>query len=103
MPGDFLTEDLTEFFDPDEFAHYATCKGETFPVMYLNEYEAAELFGLEIESSRPIAIAMDDNVDGIAHEDTLTIQLLNKDTVDYKIKEIQKGQRGLKILVLSKD
>ena len=65
--------------------------------VFHNEYEAAALFGGEIESRDPYVEVKESDFSGITHADTVTI-----DTVVYHIKAREPDGTGLLILRLSK-
>lgn len=98
MSGNFITTDLATFLNSDELGDVATYNGNSINVQFFNEYEAAALFELEVEVTKPFCIAKDTDITGIAHGSTITIK-----SVAYKVIEIQPDGTGLTQLILSKD
>ena len=76
----------------------ANYNGNTFNVQFFNEYEAAMLFGAEIESTHPFIMARDADILGIYHGAIIIIS-----TIEYKVIGIQPDGTGLTTLILSKD
>lgn len=128
MPGDFIKKDLTAFFNSSELGDIASWQGNTFNCMFFNEYEAANLFGLEVESASPMIIARDSDILGIHHgarvlvgsgssiaddsfqdtADTMFIdtadgQFDKSGQMEYKVVGIRPDNTGLSILILSRD
>ena len=143
MPGDFvktdlaafldldedsLKTDLATFFNPDELGDVANYNGNTFVVLFFNEYEAVQLFGAEVESASPLIMARDADILGIHHgarvvvgssssiaddsfqdsPDTMFVdtqdgQFDKSGQMQYKVIGIQPDGTGLTMLILSKD
>ncbi len=93
---DDVIDDLPTFFA--DHGVDATWNGTTFKVIFHNEYEAVSLFGVEIESKNPFMEVKDTDIAGMAHGNTVTIN-----ATAYKVKNIQAGEFGTKIVILSKD
>lgn len=91
-----VIDDLPTFFA--DHGVDATWNATTFKVIFHHEYEAAVLFSVEIESRNPFMEARDTDIAGMVHGNTVTI-----DGVAYKVKNIQPGDMGTSIVILSKD
>lgn len=128
MSGDFVKADLAAFLNSNELGDAATYNGNTFDVLFLNEYEAIALFGTEVESASPLIIARDADILGISHGarvvvgknssiaddsfqdspdtmfvDTADGQFDKSGQIEYKVIGIQPDGTGLSTLILSKD
>lgn len=118
MPGDFIKTDLAAFLNSNELGDTAEYNGNTFDVQFFNEYEAVNLFGLEVESAKPLVIVKDSDILGIVpgakfivgksavdtmFVDTVDGQFDKSRQMEYKVIEIQPDNTGLSILILSKD
>lgn len=92
-----FTEDLTAFFDTDDFAVAATLQGSATPVNVI--FDAAHLEALGVSSANPVALC---NAADVADDDigkTLTI-----DAVVYPIRDRQPWDDGAMVLLqLSKN
>jgi hypothetical protein len=125
MPGTFVKTDLAAFLNSKELGDVANYNGNTFDVIFLNEYEAANLFGLEIESVSPQLLARDEDIKDIsigakliigkalsAADDSFENNTVYVDTgerfgeseqIEYKVISKQPDGTGLTTLILSKD
>ncbi len=92
----FWVDDLNVFFS--DFGVDATWNGKDFQVLFHNPYEAAVLFGQDIESKGPYVEVKDSDVEEIAQGDDFRVN----DT-DYKVRGIQPDGTGITVLKLSKD
>ena len=102
MPGDFIKKDLAAFFNSNELGDIASWQGNTFNCMFFNEYEAVNIFGIEVESEKPMLLARDEDIEGIAQG--AKIEILNSGVItEFKVINIQPDGTGLTILILSKD
>lgn len=89
-----MTEDLSAFFDTDEFATSATWKGtESVKVIFDNAY--AE--GLDVAGTTPICTAKESDFSGAAEGQSLVIG-----AVTYSIVGVQPDGTGLVQLVLER-
>ena len=99
MPGDFIKKDLAVFFNSNELGDIASWQGNTFNCMFFNEYEAVNIFGIEVESENPMLLARDEDIEGIAQE--AKIEILNSGVItEFKVINIQPDGTGLTILIL---
>lgn len=98
MPGDFVSNDLASFLRTDELGDDAVYNGNSIDVQFYNEYDAAVIFDLEVESASPQAIARDSDIPNIAHGSEVTIN-----SVVYKVRGVQPDGKGMTLLILSKD
>lgn len=74
MSGDFLLEDLEDMFDEDELADRGYLSdGRSFPLHFLESYQAGELLGIEIENAEPWALCKTSDLKDSAQGLLLTI------------------------------
>ena len=67
-----FSEDLSEFFDVDDFAITATWNSQSVKGIFDNEY-FDETGGVGVESSNPVFMCTAADVSGIAEGDAITI------------------------------
>ena len=74
MAGAFLTDDLTDLFQADDFASAATFGGSTINVIFDREYLGVDVGGeVEVESNSPILYAATTDVAAAVHGSTIAI------------------------------
>ena len=74
MAGAFLTDDLTDLFQADDFASSATFGGSTINVILDREYLGVDVGGeVQVESNSPILYAATTDVATAAHGSTIAI------------------------------
>lgn len=88
-----FVEDLTKFFDADDFAEVATFAGASVSGIFDNQF--VDVHG--VESYKPVFVLPEADVSSIAHGDTITIR-----SVVFKVVGIQADGTGLTTLVLDK-
>ena len=92
-----FTEDLTAFFDTDDFAIAATLQGSATAVNVI--FDAAHLEALGVSSANPVALCKAADVSDADIGKTLTI-----DAVVYTIRDRQPWDDGATVLLqLSKN
>jgi len=92
-----FAEDLTAFFNTDEFAIAATLQGSATPVNVI--FDAAHLEALGVSSANPVALAVASDVADGDIGKTLTIN-----AVVYTIRDRQPQDDGATVLLqLSKN
>ncbi len=98
---------MTNFWEDDLSIFYSSntpgCVQVTFGaatiwVQWYNEYEAASMLGIAVETRHPYLRARDLDITGITHSSTFV-----KDGVTYKVIEIMPTGDGETIIELSKD
>lgn len=82
-----MTEDISDFFDDNEFSVVALWKGTT-SVNVIYDHEYTEQFGAA--GSNPIVIGDINSLPGVARGDSLNI-----DSVSYTIETIEPDGTGL--------
>jgi len=94
-----FTEDLTGFFDTAQgFAVDATWNGVTPVTVIFDQAYFSDTPGTAgIESSKPVALAIEAEMDGVAQGDTLAIG-----ATTYTVAEVHPDGTGLIALVLEK-
>lgn len=98
MAGAFLTDDLTDLFQADDFASAATFGGSTINVIFDAEFIGVEVGGeVQVESSQPICYAPTSSVSSAAHGSTITI-----DGVSYTVTGREDDNTGVTMLRLRK-
>jgi hypothetical protein len=103
-----FTEDLTAFFDTDEFAVLATPSGggAAFAVIFDREHIGA--LGGEISANQPVALARAADASSLtANSSTLAIAGSDHHpvvvgTVTYNVRDVQPDGTGLSLIVLEK-
>ena len=98
-----FTEDLSVFFDADDFgtdATYTPSGGSavTIRVIFDDVFHAVSPQEGEVEVSGPQALARTADVPSAGHSDTLAVH-----GVTYKVIGVQPDGSGLTLLTLSKD
>ena len=74
MAGAFLTDDLSDLFQTDDFASAATFAGSTINVIFDAEFVGVDVGGeVQVESSSPICYAATSSVSSAAHGSTIAI------------------------------
>ncbi len=91
----FWIDDLDLFFS--DFAISADWNGKEIKIIFHNAYEAATLFGQDIESKDPYVEAQDSDVEGLVHGDVLEIN-----SVSYQVREIRPDGTGITAVMLTK-
>ena len=98
---------MTNFWEDDLSIFYSsntpgciqvTFGNSTIWVQWFNEYEAALMLGVGIETRHPYLRARDSDITGITHSSTFV-----KDSVTYKVIEVMPDGTGETIVELSKD
>src|SRR4030067_126595 len=69
----FTSEELTALFDTDDFGDIAYWNGNSFNVKFSNQYEAAQMFDISIDSARPFILCKTSDVPGIAQGVIVTV------------------------------
>ena len=89
-----FTEDLSPFFETDEFAVSALWKGTTtVPVIFDNAYGES----LDVSGTTPICTALESDFNGWAEGDALVIFGTN-----YKLVDVQPDGTGVVQIVLER-
>lgn len=70
----------------------------TFTAIFVNEYEAQSVYGMDIDSSVPLLTCKSTDVSSLLRGDVLTI-----DSVDYNILSLQPDDTGVTVLALGQD
>ncbi|MCP4228734.1 MAG: hypothetical protein GY771_01115 [bacterium] len=83
-----FTENISDFFDTDDFAVAATWNAQTVNGIFDNEY-FDEPGGVGIEGSTPVFLCAAADVNGIAHDDDITIN-----GTAYKVVGVQPDGTG---------
>lgn len=91
MPGAFLTDDLADFFDADEFGITATFSGGDVLGILDRAYIETE----DVAGYAPTFIAKTSDLSTVSVGDSVTI-----DSVVYDVAEIQPDGTGVTTLVL---
>lgn len=78
MPGDFITDDLDQLLDTDEFATsvtYTPTGGEASTINGIFDPEMIEIdpYTGETVTTRPMIVVKTSDVSGIRHKDAFTI------------------------------
>ena len=96
MAGAFLTDDLTDLFQADDFASAATFSGSTINVILDREYLGVDVGGeVEVESSPPACFVKTSDVAAAAHGSTIAI-----DGVTYTVTSREDDNTGVTMLRL---
>ena len=86
-----FTEDLTVFFDTDDFAVVLTHSASTYNVIFDAEYSGEDM----MEGSLPMAMISDSDSVGMGIGDTVTIN-----AQDYTIREKQQDGTGVTNMII---
>lgn len=90
MPATWITADLDDMLQTDEFAYAATFKSATINVIFDRQYLAVNAGGeIQVESSEPVALCKATDVSTAVQGDTITI-----DSVAYTIVEVEPDFTG---------
>ena len=74
MAGAFLTDDLSDLFQTDDFASAATFSGSTINVIFDAEFVGVDTGGeVQVESSSPVCYVATSDVAAAAHGSTIAI------------------------------
>ena len=92
----FVTNDIAEMLA--DFGESIMISGTTLTGIFQNEYEAASLYGLDIDSASPVLVCR--SVDAT---DLAINAMVERSGAYYYIKSIQPDGTGATVLVLSED
>jgi hypothetical protein len=97
--SNFWEDDLSIFYS----SNTPGCVQVTFGtsiiwVQWFNEYEAAAMLGIAVETRHPYLRAKDSDITGITHSSTFI-----KNGVTYKVIEVMPDGTGETVVELSKD
>jgi len=74
MAGAFLTDDLSDLFQTDDFASAATFGGSTINVILDREYLGVDVGGeVQVESNSPVCYVATSDVAAAVHGSTIAI------------------------------
>ena len=97
-----FTEDLSQFFDQDDFAVAAIVKTgatviRTINVIFNNPVQGVNVFDASVETNVPHAICQTADLADVRHGYTMTI-----DSVVYPIVQINSDGTGMSVMELGK-
>lgn len=72
--------------------------GNAINAIFQNEYEAQYVYGVEIDSSAPVAVCKSSDVSHVQ-----VGSMINRDSNTYYVQSIQSDGTGVTVLVLSED
>jgi len=94
-----LVGDLDQIISTDDLGVLATWNGSQIPVIFDNAHEPIETNLGIIEGLGPTATCKSADVEGVAHEDVITIPV-NGTLTRYKVVEIKPDGHGATTLTL---
>lgn len=96
MSGSFVLNDIADMIE--FLGRIVTFRGTTINMLFYDEYDAAILYGQEIDMQDPQGIVETSDVPDISHNETITI-----DAVTYYVTGVKPEGTGVTRIQLSKD